>query len=98
MDPLDGNPHVVGRQLVLARCLHGNAKLGAAEEQVQQAGQQNGHGDHRDFVGTQDDLPERDVGPRDRMVHDQWIVAPDGAGDKPQHETERNRQDDDGDL
>ena len=36
VEPLHGNPHVIGRQLVLRGGLHGNAELAVAKQRVEQ--------------------------------------------------------------
>ena len=98
LHPLDRDAHVVGGELVLRRGLHRHAELGAVEVEVEHQRQQHRDHDHRDLVEAEHEAAEADVAAGDRRLQRDRLVPPHQAREEAQHEAERDRQDDDGDL
>ena len=84
MNSLDRDAHVVGRELVLARRLHGDAEFRLSEEDEEQAGQCDRDRDHREFINPQDHPAELPVRAGDGAFQRQRIMTPDEARDEAQ--------------
>ena len=58
VEPLDRNAHVIGRKLVLRRCLHGNADAAVAKQRKQRSAQHRGDHDDHHLFDVEDQLAQ----------------------------------------
>lgn len=98
LNPFDGYSHVIGRQLVLRCALHSQAKLGAAEENIQSPGQQDRHHDDGNILHPKNQPAKTDFLTGQRALQGLRLVAPDQPGGKTDHEPQGDGQDHDGSL